>query len=185
MRRSLAELYSKYQEDSRTRELRERAQFVPGEGCDYFPMVMFVGEAPGATEDRLGRPFVGDSGRLLRRAAMAGGGFDESNSWITNLVKYRPPGNRPPTLAEATTGAEYVSREMAILTPEIVVPLGSHAAKALLGAQAVSITALHGTLLQNGTRSYFPVFHPSYALRNGMSVAQYARTFRDLRRILG
>jgi uracil-DNA glycosylase family 4 len=185
MRRSLTSLYGEYQLDAATHHLRARTRFVPGEGCEYFPLVAFVGEAPGAAEERAGRPFVGASGQLLRKAAMAGGALDESNCFITNLVKYRPPGNRAPTLAEAENGVWYVSREMAILTPEIVVPLGSHAAKALLGAQAANITEMHGTLVQNGTRSYFPVFHPSYALRNGMSVAQYARTFRELRRILG
>jgi DNA polymerase len=185
MRRSLIELYQEYQEDRRFAHLSKVTRFVSGEGCDYFPLVVFIGEAPGAAEEESGRPFVGASGRLLRRCALASGGFTEQNSFITNVVKYRPPRNRPPTPSETATGRYYLRRELAILTPEVVVPLGRHALQACLPEQADSITALHGVLIQSGGRSYFPLLHPSAILRTGGPTVAYAHKFRELRKLLG
>lgn len=182
----LDHLYAEYQRDEAFAALRARTGFVPGEGAPSMPMVLFVGEAPGATEERQLRPFVGESGRLLRGAAMAAG-FTEDNWWITNVVKYRPPGNRPPTPEEIAAARPYTLREMAIVSPEVVVPLGRHALQTLLPEERRGITALHGKLLAEGYRSYFPLLHPSAILRSGSEQIRrdYRSKFRELKELLG
>lgn len=185
MRTSLRKLYAEIIMEQEFADLREaHPPFVPGEGCEWYPMVVLVGEAPGATEEEQRRPFVGASGQLLRRA-MGQAELHTGNCFITNLVKYRPDRNRPPTPSEVAAARPYLLRELAILSPEIVVPLGRHAFQALLPDEPRTITAAHGDLIQHGIRSIYPAIHPSAALRRGQSVAQYAQVFHRLREILG
>jgi uracil-DNA glycosylase family 4 len=185
MRTELRKLYAAIMVEAEFADLRKsHPPFVPGEGCEWYPMMVLVGEAPGATEEEQRRPFVGASGQLLRRA-MGQAGFDTDTCFITNVVKYRPDRNRPPTPSEVAAARPYLLRELAILSGEVVVPLGRHAFQALLPEETRTITAVHGKLIQRGIRSYYPLIHPSAALRSGLSVAQYAEVFHRLREILG
>jgi len=144
--------------------------------------VMFVGEAPGADEDRLGRPFVGVSGQLLD-AMLRWIDLDrQRNVYIANVVYWRPPGNRPPTTSEVAICLPFIRRQIALARPEILVFLGNSAAQALLGTTG-GIGKLRGRwLTYESTEGDPPVqaiatFHPAYLLR---SPAQKRESWRDL-----
>src|SRR5262245_7556137 len=93
--------------------------------------VMLIGEAPGADEDRLGKPFVGVSGQLLDRM-LAGIGLDRRSAYITNIIFWRPPGNRPPTPAEVAACLPFVERHIELVSPELLVLLGAPSAQTIL-----------------------------------------------------
>jgi uracil-DNA glycosylase len=131
--------------------------------------IMIIGEAPGADEDRIGRPFVGRAGQLLDRM-LAAIGLDRASVLITNVVYWRPPGNRTPTTAEIASCLPFVLRHVALVRPKILVLCGATAAGALLpGGQG--ITRLRGRWfdlevpgLTNPVPT-LPMFHPSFLLR--------------------
>ncbi len=146
-----------------------RRNAVPGEGPPG-AQLFIVGEAPGASEDASGLPFVGASGRLLRRE-LAAVGLDPKAIFITSVVKCRPPGNRQPRIDEVSTCTSlYLARQIALQQPRALVALGSVAAGALLAGE-VKITREHGTWRQDYdlTPQTLPVYlcyHPAAALRN-------------------
>ena len=146
-----------------------RRMAVPGEGPLDAELV-WVGEAPGAAEDRAGRPFVGASGRFLRRE-MEAAGLDPARMYITNVVKCRPPGNRQPRPDEiAICTGLYLVRQVDLVAPRALVALGATAAAALLAGE-VKMTAAHGSWRYDGSLSgqalpVFVTYHPAAALRN-------------------
>lgn len=130
--------------------------------------IVFVGEAPGGDEDRQGLPFVGRSGQLLDRM-MATIGLDRTNVYITNIIPWRPPGNRNPTPEETALCMPFLERHLEILDPKIVVALGSVSAKQLL-CTTDGITKLRGkwreiTIGARNDVPCLPMFHPAYLLR--------------------
>jgi uracil-DNA glycosylase len=135
---------------------------VPGEGSPT-ALVMLVGEAPGATEDELGRPFVGRSGRLLDEL-LAEAGLDRSEVFITNVVKARPPGNRDPRADEVAHWMPWLEAQLALIRPRLVVPLGRHALAHF--TDGAMISEVHGRLLLARGRALFPLYHPAAALRS-------------------
>lgn len=147
--------------------------------------VMLVGEAPGADEDRIGRPFVGLSGQLLDRMLAAIGLSRESNVYISNVINWRPPGNRSPSDAEIALSLPFIRRHIELAKPEILVFVGGVAVKALLQTN-VGITKLRGKwqdYRSSGMERPIPsiaIFHPAYLLR---SPAQKAQAWQDLLKI--
>jgi DNA polymerase len=137
-------------------------RMVPGEGSPL-ASVMFVGEAPGATEDALGRPFVGRAGKLLDELLEAAG-LVRAEVWITNVVKARPPRNRDPRAPEVAHWMPFLERELALIGPRVVVPLGRHALKHF--SPEAKIAEVHGRVLQAGERVLFPLYHPAAAIYN-------------------
>lgn len=138
--------------------------------------VMIVGEAPGADEDRLGKPFVGVSGQLMDRMFNAIGMSRERDLYITNILFWRPPGNRTPTLAEQAICLAFTRRHIELARPKLVVLAGGTAVKAVLDTTE-GITRLRGkwaTLrLDDGTEvPALPTFHPAYLLRTPASKRQ-------------
>jgi uracil-DNA glycosylase len=133
--------------------------------------LMIIGEAPGADEDRLGRPFVGRSGQLLDRMLAAIGHDRKRNAYITNVLFWRPPGNRKPTDDEIALCLPFVRRHIALLAPRVVMLCGGTATAALLG-RPDGITRLRGrwfTLDIEGLDRTLPViatYHPSFLLRS-------------------
>jgi DNA polymerase len=131
--------------------------------------VMIVGEAPGAEEDRLGRPFVGRSGQLLDRM-LAAIGLDRTKVQITNVIYWRPPGNRKPTAAEIASCLPFVLRHIALSRPKVLVLTGGTAASALLDTPE-GITRLRGRWFNLAVPGLdapvpaLPTFHPAYLLR--------------------
>ena len=132
--------------------------------------LMLIGEAPGADEDRLGKPFVGVSGQLLDRM-LAAVGYDRTNALITNVLFWRPPGNRTPTPTEIAACLPFVERMIEIVDPAVLVLVGGIAAKTML-ARSEGIMKLRGRWLEFRTpRMARPVptiatFHPAYLLRS-------------------
>lgn len=153
--------------------LRETAtNMVFADGIGGAP-VMVVGEAPGAEEDRLGRPFVGASGRLLDRMLASIGLGRAENLYITNILPYRPPGNRTPTDAELNLFLPFVLRHVALARPRFLVLAGGVAAKGLL-RQREGITRLRGrwhqvSLFDGQVIPALPTLHPAYLLRNPLA----------------
>jgi len=131
--------------------------------------VMIIGEAPGADEDRIGRPFVGRAGQLLDRM-LAAIDLDRQSVLITNVIYWRPPGNRTPTTAEIASCLPFVLRHVALVGPKILVLCGGTAAGALL-PQGQGITRLRGRWFDleipglDKPVPTLPMFHPSFLLR--------------------
>jgi len=131
--------------------------------------VMIIGEGPGADEDRIGRPFVGRAGQLLDRM-LAAIGLDRSSVLITNVVYWRPPGNRTPTAAEIASCLPFVLRHIALVQPKVLVLAGGTAVGALL-PQGQGITRLRGRWFDLAVPGLdrpvptLPMFHPSFLLR--------------------
>ena len=125
--------------------------------------LMFVGEGPGADEDRLGEPFVGRAGKKLDQMIEAIG-LKRGDVYIANVVKCRPPGNRTPELDEVETCQRFLFRQMATVRPRIIVALGKPAAQALLG-RSVPISAVRGQVFDFFGARLIPTFHPAYLLR--------------------
>jgi uracil-DNA glycosylase len=143
--------------------------------------VMFVGEAPGGDEDRIGRPFVGRAGQLLDR--MLGAiGLDRQSVYIANVVPWRPPGNRTPTLQETQACLPFIRRQIDLAGPEVLVCLGGSAVQTLLGVQA-GITRVRGSWFEYNIESgrtirALAMFHPAYLLRQP---AQKRLAWADMR----
>jgi DNA polymerase len=161
-----------------------RTQAVPGEGHPDTE-VLFVGEGPGANEDREGRPFVGRAGGLLERL-LGHIGWMRDDVFITNVVKCRPPGNRDPEPDEIAACAPFLQRQAAVIDPAVVVTLGRFSMATFM--PGVRITAAHGTtrLADPATgaadATVFAMFHPAYALRNP---AVERESFEDMARVPG
>jgi uracil-DNA glycosylase family 4 len=140
-----------------------RTQAVPGEGPAP-ARVMAIGEAPGETEDRTGRPFVGAAGQLLTRL-LEGIGVRRSDIYITNVLKCRPPDNRDPLPEEVDACRGWLDAQIELLRPDVILLLGRHAVARLLpGSPGVS--RLHGQRVRRGDRVYVPLYHPAAALYN-------------------
>ena len=138
--------------------------------------VMVVGEAPGADEDRIGKPFVGVSGQLMDRMMAAIGLTREGGFYITNILFWRPPGNRTPTLAEQAMCLAFTRRHIELVRPKVLVLAGGVSAKAVLDT-AEGIMRLRGKWagyrLADGTEiPTMPTFHPAYLLRTPASKRQ-------------
>jgi DNA polymerase len=143
-----------------------RTQVVFGAGSREADLV-FVGEGPGAEEDRQGIPFVGRAGQLLTRL-IAGIGLTRDDVYIANVVKCRPPGNRDPEPIEIETCRPYLEAQLDFLAPVVVVTLGNFATKLLLGTKD-GITKIRGKEFpyRDATATLIPTLHPSAVLRNG------------------
>jgi len=141
-----------------------RKHAVFGEG-DASAQVMLVGEGPGEVEDETGRPFVGPAGQKLDEV-LAAVGLTREALYITNVVKCRPPGNRVPSKEEMTACFPYLEAQIALIQPALVVTLGNTPTQWLV-PEAEGITRIRGSFLPwRGDVRVFPMFHPSYLLRN-------------------
>ncbi|MBN1267997.1 MAG: uracil-DNA glycosylase [Kiritimatiellae bacterium] len=140
-----------------------RTKAVPGQGAAR-PEIAFVGEGPGADEDRQGIAFIGRAGQLLTKIIEAMG-FTRDQVWIGNIVKCRPPENRVPLPEEMAACLPYLKQQLALLQPKVIVCLGATAVKGLLNMQT-GITKLRGTWLSFEGIDVMPTFHPAYLLRN-------------------
>jgi len=141
-----------------------RTKVVPGEGNEK-TKIIFIGEAPGEEEDLEGRPFVGKAGQLLTKILQSVE-IKREEIFITNMVKCRPPGNRNPSIKEVETCFTYLEAQIAIINPKIMVTLGNIPTQFLLETTQ-GITKLRGQWYDwLGQIKIFPMFHPSYLLRN-------------------
>ena len=141
-----------------------RTNTVPGEG-NPVARVMFIGEAPGADEDRSGRPFVGKAGQLLDKALNALGFYRGENFYICNICKCRPENNRTPADDEAEACLPYLRSQVSIVKPRIIVCLGATSVKHIIDKQA-RITSIRGTWFERKGYFIIATFHPAALLRD-------------------
>jgi uracil-DNA glycosylase family 4 len=137
-------------------------QLVFGSGNPESQLV-FIGEAPGAKEDKLGKPFVGASGKLLDEM-LRSISMDRQDIYITNIVKYRPPANRDPRPSEIVEFIPYLKSQLEIIQPKLVIFLGRHSMNVFL--PDLKISEAHGRVVDRDGAKYLPLFHPAAALYN-------------------
>jgi len=159
---------------------RTASNAVPGEGHAE-AVVMFVGEAPGFHEDRQGRPFVGRAGQLLDKL-LARVGLRREDVYITNVVKHRPPENRAPNKDEVRTCLPYLLRQIQVVNPKVIVPLGRFALEIFIKDQTIS--KVHGQLFKANGRLVFPLYHPAAALRSESVLHELEKDFSGLPKVL-
>ena len=140
-----------------------RTNVVFGTGNENAEL-MFIGEGPGADEDKEGIPFVGKAGKLMNQAFI-GLGINRNDVYIANIVKCRPPQNRVPLKEEADACLDYLRNQVMLIKPKIIVLLGSTALKNILG-ENYGITATRGRWIEKKGIKYMPTFHPAALLRD-------------------
>jgi DNA polymerase len=154
-------------------------QVVMGEGSlDH--KIMFIGEGPGASEDKKGRPFVGRAGRLLDKI-LESVNIKRNNIYITNIVKCRPPENRNPTDKEMKACSPILKTEMKYINPKVIVPLGSVASQYLIDS-STKITKDRGKWYNKGNLYFLPTFHPAYLLRNADKKKPVWKDFKKIKK---
>lgn len=157
-----------------------RTQTVFGEGDADAP-IFFIGEGPGETEDKTGRPFVGRAGQLLEQMINAMG-LKREQVYIANIVKCRPPGNRAPAPDEVETCTPYLVRQIEIIRPKVIVTLGLPAAKYMLQSNS-TMGRLRGQWHEWRGIKLMPTFHPAYLLRS-YTVENRQAVWSDLQKVM-
>jgi DNA polymerase len=165
----------------RCRLSETRTHVVFGEGNPDAEL-MIVGEAPGAEEDRTGRPFVGRAGQLLDRL-LASVGFERESVFICNVLKCRPPGNRNPQPDEIAACSPYLIRQLELVRPRAIFAVGGFAAQTLL-ATTVPIGRLRGTIHSYRDIPLVPTYHPAALLRNPAWIRPVWEDLQRLRSIV-
>ena len=158
-----------------------RSQVVFGVGNPK-ARLMFVGEAPGEEEDKRGEPFVGRAGQLLTKIIEAIG-LTRDQVYIANVIKCRPPGNRNPEPDEVEQCEPFLFRQIDIIQPRVIVPLGKFAAQSLLKTMD-PITRLRGRQYDYRGAALIPTFHPAYLLRNPSAKREVWEDMKKVRAIL-
>jgi len=154
---------------------QSRTQTVFGVGDENADW-MLIGEAPGAEEDRLGEPFVGQAGKLLDNMLSAIGLRRGENVYIANVLKCRPPGNRNPQPDEVAKCTPFLRQQIALIQPKLIVAMGRFAAQTLLASDA-SIASLRGRVYRYEGVPLIVTYHPAYLLRN---LPDKAKAWADL-----
>lgn len=176
----LPTLDSLKEEISKDSRLPLSSNLVFGEGNPY-AKVVFVGEAPGASEDEQKRPFVGRAGQLLNKL-IEGIGWKREDIYITNIVKRRPPENRDPLPEEIEAYKPYLEKELSIISPKVIVPLGRFAMSYFLPEGKISRD--QGTVFLSKGVLIMPAYHPAAALRNPNLIADLQNTFSKLPKLV-
>ncbi len=144
---------------------KTRKNVVFGEG-DIHAKVMFIGEGPGAVEDETGRPFVGRAGQLLTKIIENVLEIKREQVYIANIVKCRPPNNRVPLPEEVRMCKPFLLKQIELISPKIIVALGSTSYRHLTGDNKTPISKIRGEILDFNGIKLIPTFHPSFLLRN-------------------
>ncbi|MFA6507994.1 MAG: uracil-DNA glycosylase [Treponemataceae bacterium] len=161
---SLSNIAEEVKACSRCRLASGRTNAVPGEGVDH-PLVMVIGEGPGADEDASGRPFVGKAGQLLDRMLSSIGLSRETNCFIANVVKCRPPQNRDPEADETAACSGFLDRQIALLRPKVILTVGRVPTQNILKTNE-GIGRLRGKFVDFRGIPLLPTYHPSALLRD-------------------
>jgi DNA polymerase len=190
---TMTEIEEEFREVFEGKLLQGANQFVFGEGHESAEIV-FIGEAPGAEEDKQGRPFVGKAGQLLDKMIKAMG-LSRSDVYITNVVKCRPPKNRTPLPEEISEYMPTLKKQLRAIRPRVLVALGGVSAKALLKSQR-GIASMRGEFKYLSSEFFddeatdelftkirvMPTFHPAYLLRNP---SEKRKVWLDLQKVMG
>lgn len=182
---ALENLHKKWKEECQCELKKTATQAVPGDGSPNATIV-FIGEAPGKSEDAQGRPFVGAAGKFLAEMLELIN-LKRENVYITNVVKYRPPNNRDPLPEEKASCREWLLGELKIIEPKLIIFLGRHAMNNFF--PELKISGAHGKLLIKkfkgmSTNYFFPLYHPAAALYNGGMRETLKDDFKKIPKIL-
>jgi len=158
------------------------ANLVFGEG-DIDCSVLFIGEAPGAEEDKLVRPFVGRSGKLLDKM-IESVGWKREQVYITNIVKRRPPDNRDPLPTEIEAYKPYLAKQIEIINPKVIATLGRFSMNYFLPEAKITRDQNKIFEVKNSTYKILPLFHPAAVLRGTVPVSEYEVSFKKLKQAL-
>jgi len=161
---------------------KTRKNVVFGEG-DFSAKLMFVGEGPGATEDEMGRPFVGRAGQLLTKMIENVLEIKREDVYIANIVKCRPPNNRVPAEEEAKTCIPYLLKQIEIINPKILVALGSTSYRYLTN-DITPISKIRGEIVKYKDKILIPTYHPSFLLRNPSKKKEAYMDLLKIKRLL-
>ena len=156
----LSDLYSEISRCTACELAKTRTNVVPGEGSADADIV-FIGEAPGSQEDKLGRPFVGPAGKILDQL-LESISLDRHKVHICNVIKCRPPGNRDPLPVEIDACSSWLESQLEIISPRVIVTLGRHSMVRFI--PGTTIGRAHGTAQSINGRLYFAMYHPAAAL---------------------
>jgi len=157
---------------------KSRQSVVFGEG-NMSANIMFVGEAPGASEDSMGRPFVGRAGELLTKMIENVLFIKRNDVYIANIIKCRPPQNRTPSTSEALTCRPYLLKQIELIKPKLIVALGATAYQ-YLSNDSIPISKIRGHFFDNQEYKILPTYHPSYLLRNPSAKRE---VFEDMKKV--
>ena len=178
--REVEELYAEVRGCQRCDLARTRTLAVPGEG-PLDSEVMFIGEAPGVNEDRQGRPFVGQAGAFLEEL-LGEAGLTRPEVYICNVLKCRPPGNRDPLPTEIEACSDYLSAQIRLIDPLLIVTLGRYSMSRFFPNQAIS--RIHGKPREANGRILVPMYHPAAALHQQRLRGVIIDDFRTLPELL-
>lgn len=159
-----------------------RKNIVFGSGNPHARVVL-VGEAPGATEDEMGLPFVGRAGELLDRMLQEQAGVHREEIFIANVLKCRPPGNRDPRPEEVELCSPYLREQIRSIWPDVIMTMGNPATRFILRTE-VGITRMRGKVFRTGHFAVLPTFHPAAVLRDTSKMADLENDFRLMGQIL-
>ena len=159
-----------------------RKNIVFGSGNPHARVVL-VGEAPGATEDEMGLPFVGRAGELLDRMLQEQAGVHREEIFIANVLKCRPPGNRDPRPEEVELCSPYLREQIRSIWPDVIMTMGNPATRFILRTEA-GITRMRGKVVRTGHFAVLPTFHPAAVLRDTSKMADLENDFRLMGQIL-
>jgi len=159
---SLEEIRSQVTECTKCDLCKTRNKSVPGKG-DPNSEIIFIGEAPGRSEDKIGEPFVGAAGKKLS-AALDKAGITRESVYITNVVKCRPPSNRIPTTKEKESCKNYLETEIELIKPKVICIMGNTAYQSILGG--ANITKERGKFVKKDGLTYFLTIHPAAVIYN-------------------
>jgi uracil-DNA glycosylase len=186
------DLYKDLEKNSKNLPLATKPEdIIPGEG-PVDAKILFIGEAPGAQEVVERRPFVGRSGKFFRKTLLEEAKIPDSEVYISNIVKVRPPENRDPTPEEIQAFKPFLDREIEIIKPKLIVTLGRFSMAKFLAS--VKISQVHGRLHkvewpvgegENQTSIFIlPMYHPAAGLRNGKMRASFVEDFKKIPKII-
>jgi len=174
------ELIAKCKDCNRCRLRKNATQVVPGDGYPEAD-VMFIGEGPGANEDKEGIPFCGAAGRFLDQL-LESIGVNRGDVYITNMVKCRPPGNRDPQEDEMTACRPWLDKQIELINPKVFVLLGRFAMGKFF--PNLKISKVHGKSFRKGGKLYFIMYHPAVALYNESFKKVMMEDMKELDKIL-
>lgn len=165
MQQSLCKLHESIEQCTHCSLHTTRRHAIIGEGNPRAPIVV-IGEAPGAAEDKIGRPFVGKSGQLLEKIFAACGFSRQHHIFLTNIVRCRPPDNRVPSEAEVQACIPFLRRQIQLIDPQIIITLGGTALQRYMEDKNLRVSGLRGQWLTKEKPLVMPVYHPAALLRN-------------------
>ncbi len=179
---SLEEINEYFLKNTQSPLFKNITNVVPGEGSSNAD-IMFIGEAPGAVEDKTGRPFVGPAGKFLD-VLLQSIDLKREDVFITNTVKCRPPENRDPSDEEKKAFSPWLKAQIEFVNPKVFVPLGRHALTGFL--PNVTIGNVHGKIFKRAKdgRAIFAMYHPAVALYNGSYREVLLKDMQNLKEFL-